>query len=119
MTMLGTLTLSDDLVLAGLDNAPVVAFSQRRTTSGRSVIRTDPVVGGRTLSLQSERHLTLADVTAIRALAAQNEPVTLVHHRGTFTVKVVGTPVEMDDVELYSNPPDDTWYSGEITLIEV
>lgn len=118
-TLLGTLSLSDNLVLSGIEQAPDIAHLQRRTLTGRSIVTTAPVVGGRMLTLNSERHLSLADVQAIKALAVAGAPVTLVHHRGTFSVLIVGTALEPDDASLHANPTAAEWYSGDITLIEV
>ena len=117
MTMLGTVELSDHLVLSGLETAPDIAVSQRRTISGESVIQTAPVAGGRKLTLSGENSFTLAQIEAVKALAAMGQPVSLVHHRGTFTVLVAGTDVE--PVEDHADPGPDDWYSGDITMIEV
>jgi hypothetical protein len=116
---LGALTLSDDLVLGGLETAPDLVVNQKRTLSGRSILQTAPISGGRTLTLSSERHCTLAQVQAIKAMAALRQPVTLVHHRGSFTVLITATALEPDDGGLHSNPTAGEWYSGDITLIEV
>ena len=117
MTVLGSLTLSDDLLLLGLDSAPPVASSQRRTLSGRSLVQVAPLTGGRSLSLQSENHLSLSEVEAIQAIAATGQPVNLVHHRATIEVLIVG--VEMTPAFDHANPESDAWYYGEIFLIEV
>ena len=119
MTTLGALTLSDDLVLSGLETATEVVVTQRRTLGGVSRLQVDAISGGRTLTLSSERHLTLAEIQAIKALAALRQPVALVHHRGSYTVLITGTPVEPDDASLHSNPSAGDLYSGDITLIEV
>lgn len=118
---LGTLTLSDHLVLLGLESAPGVAYSLRRTLGGRAVLQVGPALsGGRTLQLQSEGHLTHAAVAAIKAIEAAGQVVTLSHPRGTFSVLVVA--VELDPDQLYVDPSAvgaDLWYSGTITLQEV
>jgi hypothetical protein len=116
---LGAITLSDDLVLNGLETAPDIVVSQKRTLAGRSIIQTAPISGGRTLTLSSERHFTLAQVQAVKSLAALGQPVTLVHHRGTFQVLITATTLDPDDSGLHSNPTSTEWYSGDLTLIEV
>jgi len=116
---LGPLTLSDDLVLSGIETADDVVVSQRRTLGGVSRLQVDPLSGGRTLTLSSDRHLTLAQVQAIKALASLGQPVTLAHHRGTYAVIITATAVEPDDASTHSNPTATEWYSGDITLIEV
>jgi hypothetical protein len=116
---LGALTLSDNLVLNGLETAADLVVNQKRTLSGRSILQTAPISGGRTLTLSSERHCSLTQVQAIKALAALGQPVSLVHHRGTFTVLITNTALEPDDSGLHSNPTSAEWYSGDITLIEV
>jgi hypothetical protein len=117
-TLLGTVSLSDHLVLSGLEQAPDLAYQQRRTIGGRSVVHTAPVAGGRVLTLSGERHFTLAEIEAVKAMPA-GVPVTLVHHRGTFQVVIVATAVEPDDASLHANPTAAEYYSGDITLIEV
>ena len=117
MTTLGSIALSDNLVLQGLDSAPDIVVNQRRTLTGESVVQTGPVSGGRTLSLQGDNHFTLADIQAVKIMAKLGLPVTLTHHRGTFTVLITGTPV--DPATQIANPDPDAWYSGEITMIEV
>lgn len=119
---LGALTLSDHLYLDGIDNATGVAISQKRTLGGRSVVQVGPTLDkGRTLSLQSEGHITHAQVGSIKAMEKLGQEVTLTHPRGTFSVIIAGTELEPD--ELLSNPDSAAagaiWYSGTITLIEV
>ena len=112
---LGGVTLSDHLVLDGLETAPLIAHSQRRTLTGESVVQSAPMSGGRALSLRSENHLTLEQINQVRALAGQ--AVTMVHDRGTFTVLVVGIDVEA--AFDHADPKTDDWYSGTINMIEV
>lgn len=115
---LGSITLSDHLFLDGLENAPAIALQAKRTIGGRMIATVgSPLAGGRTLILQSENHLTLAQVTAIKALQASGAAVTLTHHRGIFSVRVAAVNVSPDDN--YANPDASVWYSGEITLLEV
>lgn len=114
---LGTVTLSDHLILAGIENAPPVAISQKRTLGGRSVVTSAPTTGGRVLTLSGEHHYTQAQLDAVRVLAALGQPVTLTHHRGIFTVLITGISVEPSLP--HSNPDATEWYSGDITLIEV
>lgn len=119
---LGALTLSNHLYLDGIDNAPGRGGSSKRLLSGRMVVVVGPVLDkGRTLSLQSEGHITHAQVASIKAMEKLGQEVTLTHPRGTFTVIIAGTELEPD--ELLSNPDSAAagaiWYSGTITLIEV
>ncbi len=117
MTTLGTVTLSDDLILEGLENAPLIAYSQRRTLAGESVVQVAPVLGGRELALVGDNHFTLAEIEAVRALAEAGQPVTLTHHRGTFRVLVVS--IETDPAVDHADPRPDDWYAGRINMIEV
>ena len=114
---LGAITLSDSLVLHGLENSVDAAVSQRRTLTGRSVIQVQPTPGGRTLQLEGQHHWTYDQVEAIKALAAAGSPVNLVHHRGTFTVVI--SAIEVEPSLDYSNPSGSDWLSGTVTLIEV
>jgi hypothetical protein len=120
-TTLGGVTLSDHLILLGIESAPGVAWSARRTLGGRQVVQVGPrLVGGRELILQSENHLTRANLLAVKALEVAGVPVALVHPRGTFSVLITAIDVEADFD--FVNP-DATgaapWYSGTISLIEV
>lgn len=118
---LGGVSLSDDLVLEGIETARRVTYSSRRTLAGRHVLQVGPPLsGGRTISLQSENHITHAKLLAIKAVEAAGAVVTLVHHRGTFSVLIVS--IEMEPDSPLANPADDStvpWYSGTITMLEV
>ena len=115
---LGGLTLSDNLVLDGLENSPAIAMSARRTLGGRMISTFGPsLTGGRSLSLQSENHLTLAQIISLKTFEASGAALTLSHPRGTFTVSITGIEVEPDSMVV--NPDGSIWYSGVINLIEV
>jgi hypothetical protein len=113
---LGGLTLSDELVL-DIKGAGV-GYSQTRLIGGASVVQADGSSGGRTLTLTGEHHWTLAQVTAIQAMQSVGQAVSLVHHRGTFTVLIVDTSTLEPSIP-YANPQSTDWYSGSLTLIEV
>lgn len=113
---LGTITLSDSLILTGLDTAPV-RVNQRRTLAGRSVTQAAPMPGGRTLTLSGENHWTYDQAAAIRTLAASGQPVSMVHHRGTFQVLIIG--IELEPSINYANPSGSDWLSGSVTLLEI
>lgn len=118
---LGSRTLSDHLILQGIESAASVAYSARRTLGGRMVTQLGPTMSsGRELALQSENHLSFADVAAIKALANLGQPVSLVHPRLTATVLITGVDVTADSN--FVNPAAsgaDPWYSGTINLLEV
>lgn len=115
---LGTVDLSDHLILDGLESAPGVAYTARRLLGGRMHITVGPtLVRGRTLTLTAENHFTLAQISAIKEQESAGLPVTLTHHRGLFTVLVI--EVAVDQTVRYSDPDPDDWYSGTITMIEV
>lgn len=113
---LGGIALSDELVL---DIGPAAAaVSMRRLIGGAACVQTNPASGGRTLTLSGEHHWTLGQVGQIRNAQALGMPVTLVHHRGTFSVVIVDT-ADLTPSIPYANPQDADWYSGSITMIEV
>lgn len=116
MTMLGSLTLSDHLIL-DIKGAGV-GYSQTRLIGGASVVQADGAQGGRTLTLTGEHHFTLDQVTALQAMQSAGLTVTLVHHRGTFTVLITDTTALEPSIP-YANPQTSDWYSGTITMIEV
>jgi len=118
MTTLGTLTLSDHLILDGLESAPPVAMSVRRTLGGRAIVQSVGLPDtGRELTLSGDYHFTLAEITNIRVLAQLNQPVELAHHRGIYQVLVTG--IEAEAAFDYADPEDDDWYTATITMIEV
>ena len=114
---LGGITLSDELVLHGLESAQMIATSVTHTLGGSAVVQYDPMdqETGLTLTLESKLHLSLADIQAVRALVGQE--VALVHHRGTYQVVVVNTPDE--PAVAFRDPAAEDFYSGEITMITV
>ena len=118
MTILGGITLSDDLVLSGLEDAVPVVVNQRRTVEGISILTVGANVGGRLLKLSGDKHFTLTQIVAIQGVAALGQPVLLSHHRGDFTVMITGAPVQPDDSGLHADPQPDEWLSGDITMIE-
>lgn len=115
--MLGSVELSDHLVLDGLEPAADLVATSRRLIGGAAVVQTDGNQGGRVLRLVAENHLTLQQIQDVKALAALRQPVTMTHHRGSFVVLITGTPV--DPATTYADPAAEDWYSGEITMIEV
>lgn len=120
-TSLGSRTLSDHLVLEGIDAAPGLAYSTRRTLGGRSITQIGPTLAsGRVLALQSEGHIKYADLVAIKAMEAAGQPVTLNHPRAVLSVLI--TSVDLTPDQNFVNPAAsgaDPWYSGVINLLEV
>ena len=118
MGTLGAVTFSDDMTLQISPQSP--ATSQRRLIGGAMVVQADATAGGRTLTLNSQSHLRLTVLDQLRALEAAAMPVTLVHHRGTFTVLILDTS-EMTEDDDYADPANDplATVSGNITMIEV
>lgn len=117
---LGGITLPDDLVLEGIENAAGVAMSTRRTLGGRRIVTMGPsLITGRDLALQSENHLTLPQVTAIKALEALGQTVLLVHPRASINVIITGVEVEPDTMLVNPANSTDQWWSGTINMIEV
>ena len=115
--ILGTILLSDHLVLEGVETAKLITANLRRTITGRAVVQVAHNISGRSLSLVSESHLTLQDIIDIKAIEAQGDPVPLVHARGVFSVLITG--LDVTQVFSCSNPAVDEWYSGNINLLEV
>lgn len=114
---LGGVALSDHLVLEGLENGARIATSTRRTLGGGSVTQMIGLTGGRTLTLQAENHISLAEIEQVKGLEAAAQAVTLVHPRGTFSVVITGTDFATDHP--LADTPSDELYSGTITMIEV
>jgi hypothetical protein len=115
--ILGSLVLSDDLILSGLESAPPVAWSARRTLGKRQVVQSMPLAGGRLLSLQGDKHFSLKDLQDVLALAKLNQPVIMTHARGTFTILI--TAIDPEPAYLLADPDPEAYYSATITLQEV
>lgn len=117
MISLGGITLSDHLVLTGLESAQLVGYGVIQTIGGKAYVQSDAndPVAGVELTLSGVNHFTLSEIQALRDLRGQT--VELVHHRGTFNVLIINTPVE--PAVDYADPQDDDWYSGEIQMITV
>lgn len=113
----GTLTLSDNLVLSGLETAAPAVHSARRLIGGAVVVQSDANIGGRVLRLNSANHLALSDVEQIQSLFAAGQPITVTHHRGTFTVVITG--MDLAPARDHANPYQDALYSGDIYLQEL
>jgi len=121
---LGGITLSDDLRINGLKNQPQVAGSEQMTLGGRMVFTSCPVTGGRTITLESFRsgdsvygYFTGTQIDQIAALRDLQTTIALVHHLGTFQVKIKAINVE--DVAGVADPSSTSEYTGTITMIEV
>ncbi len=114
---LGGVVLSDHLVLEGLESGPIIAHSMHYTLGGSAVVQSDDNddTVGRPLRLTGKNHFTLQQIQDVRMLRGQT--VSLIHHRGTFDVIIIDTPV--DPTINYADPIADDWYSGEITMITV
>jgi len=114
---LGGISLSDHLVLDGIETAKHVAMSARRTLGGRMVIQVGATLtGGRELTLSGKNHFTLNQINAIKELEKLGQSVQLIHPRGTFVVFVTETPVT--PTVSYVDPEGNDWYSGSIILQE-
>lgn len=116
--ILGSLTLSDHLTLHGLETAAPLVATVTRLIGGAAVVTTDGNAGGRLLRLNSASHLTLAEVEQLQTLFAAGQPLTMTHHRGSFTVLIVDMSDLAPDQDL-ADPEADSWHSGDIYLQEI
>ena len=118
MIALGSLVLSDHLVLGGLESDPPIAFSARRTMGGRAVVQSIPLsTAGRELTLAGDKHFTLEQILDVQSLARLNRPVELSHYRGTYRVLI--TRVDPEPLEQSAEPGSDAVYSAVIYMVEV
>lgn len=114
---LGGIPLFDDLVLQGLESAPLAVATVTTCIGGKAWVQSDgtDAVAGIALSLVGVNNFTLGQVIALQTLRGQT--VELVHHRGTYQVVVLTTPDE--PTFNHANPDATAWYSGQITMITV
>lgn len=122
--ILGSVTLSDDIRLDGLENAPRIVVNQRRTITGESAVQWAGNQGGRILTLVAFRdndsvygYFTQAQVDAIGVLFAAGAAVTMTHHRGTFNMLI--TAVDVESLVGVADPAVDAVYVGTVTGIEM
>lgn len=122
---LGGRELSPHLTLQLIPLDP--AISETFLLGGAVVIQADASGGGPTdaagrilsgqqLSLNSVRHLTEADVFAIRAMAQAALPVLLTHPMGDCQVIITDTSELEVDEQDSSWPDPERWYSGNIIM---
>ena len=117
---LGSIELSDHVVLDGIEVAPERADSFSRSLFGVATrIRGPQFDGGRTLYLVSNNHITYAQMLDIKELQKSGDAVALIHPRGTFTVVVTAVDLTPDTelVDPFNDP--DLWYTGTVTIVEV
>lgn len=121
---LGGISLDEGLRLEGVGNQPQVAASVRKTLGGRPVVQSIPVAAGRELLLEAYRggesirgYFTGSQFSALAALRDAAQAVTLVHHLGTFRVRILS--LQLETVSGVSDPDGSTIYIGTITMIEV
>ncbi|MBU1418330.1 MAG: hypothetical protein KKI15_07575 [Proteobacteria bacterium] len=122
---IGNIVLDDNLRLHGIETAKDIAVEQIGVLDGSSVFQTMPISGGRSLSLVATKEgntlkgkILRSQLMAIKSLAAGGQPVTLVHHLGTFSVLIISTE---DVIPVFdkADPQADAPYTGTITMIEV
>ena len=123
--MIGNIVLDDNLRLYGIETAKDIAVEQIGVLDGSSVFQTRPISGGRTLSLVATKEgntlrgkFLRSQLMAIKSLAVGGQPVTLIHHLGTFSVLIISTE-DVIPVFDYADPQADDWYVGSIQMIEV
>lgn len=122
---IGNIILDDDLRLDGIEEAGDIVVSQYVAFDGSVDLLTMPPATQRQFSLAatpsgsgSVGAFTLAQLQAIKAVAAVGQPVTVAHHRGTFSVIITGIQ-EIVNIADHANPTADDWYTATITMIEV
>lgn len=122
---IGNIALDEHLQLYGLEESEDVLLSQLTSFDGTTEIMTMPGSGSRPLSLSAsldgDRLLgffLLSQITAIKSVARAGQPVTFIHHRGTFTVLVESVTGVVPVIDLV-DPPDDAEYAATINMREV
>ncbi|MBU1140879.1 MAG: hypothetical protein KKA76_18035 [Proteobacteria bacterium] len=123
---LGSIVLDDNLQLFGIEQAMDIAVDQVVNLDGSSVLQTMVMGGsGRALAMVATQDgntvggvFLRSQIMAIKSLASGGQPVTLIHHLGTFSVLIISTE-DISPVINYADPRDDDWYVGSIQMIEV
>lgn len=111
---LGTVLLSDNTVLRGLD-ADTVSVSVERSDDGVALPLVAAMDGGRELTLYGWFERQIED--QVLELAKGCSPVQLTHPLFSGSVLITGT--DMEDLIEYVDPDPDDYRVGEINLLEI
>lgn len=120
---LGGVALDESLALLGYQERVALPHSVHYGLAGGVTIQVAPAYElGANLTLEARQDggrvygkYSQAQVEAINALLAAGADVTLVHHLGTWTVRIIGRAFEQ--VIDYADPGADDWYVGTVSMI--
>jgi hypothetical protein len=119
MISIGTVVLSDHLLLPGTKNMPLRAGSTRMTLGGRPVHQSIALAAGQELSLQDPGDgvglFSGAQIDAINLYRGSAEIVDFIHHIGSW--RVIVKTVEVEQIDGYADPIASDMYYGTITMI--
>lgn len=118
-TMLGPITLSQHLRLRGLIDQNSITWEDKRTLGGVLKSRPAHSIGGKKLILDGEgNHFTVGQLSMVLQLIEAGQPVLLLHHLKTATVRVDTITGPILPIDYADYRPED-WVSAQIELTEL
>ena len=118
-TMLGPVRLSPHLRLRGLLTNSSVTWESKRTLGGVLKSRPARSIGGQKLVLDGEgNHFTVGQLSMVLQLIEAGQPVLLLHHIKTATVRVDAITGPILPIDYADYRPED-WVSAQIELTEI
>lgn len=120
MISIGTVVLSDHLLLPGVKNMSLrIGGPIRYTIGGRPVPQSIAKKAGQELSLQDPGDgvglFSGAQIDAINLYRGSAEIVDFIHHIGSW--RVIVKTVEVEQIDGYADPIASDMYYGTITMI--
>jgi len=123
MITLAGITINDNMYLSGLENSPAVAYSQKRTIGGTSVVSAVPISGGRQLTLGTQQGKSIQGIWCksvldqLKSIESLALPVDLNYRGVSYQVLITGSDVEPFIVREAESPTKS--FIGTINLLEV
>lgn len=116
---IGSIQLSQDLILPKNKNEGLVRVSVGWTLGGLPIVRTSQMAGGEALVLTDISQLGAYTGSQIDAIKSNYYTPCIetifTHHLGSWNVYITG--MDFTDYFQYANPGDEETYSGTITMI--
>jgi hypothetical protein len=123
---LNAVTLSSDLLWVNEFQSPRIGQSIMTTIGGETVVHTDPLVGGREVTLSAERRgnaiygfYTRQQILDIETLEQNGSIVPFVYGTQFFNIIVKAGSIRVEALLPAVNQGYDDYYIGQITLLEV
>ena len=117
---LAGITLNKSLSLYGLNENPDVAYNVTQLLGGNTHVQIDSIVSSPLLELTAtdgtmkQGWFCQSQIDQLKAIAAQAQPVALIHEEGTFQVLIL--EFDLDEWHVFEPPNPNKRFSGHILL---